>query len=162
MTTRLLLSAASGWLAVVSLAVTVRLPYRLRLRLPFAAAADRPLSFRPRLRLHYRLGYAIAGLAVVHGWLPMTRSIVGRAHAAGLQLATLALLLVLVEVGLGLVLRRRLQRARPTLRRIHFWVMTALLVLVATHIVLDSALLGTFHPAPAGLLPDAPAAAPAR
>ncbi len=125
---RLLLTGASGWLLVLLLALTVRLAYRHR---------------RP---WHYWVGYSIAGLTLVHSWMPMTPGLAGRAHKAGLEIATLAFLLVLIEVGLGLWLRRRGTPKRAALRRVHFWVMVGLCVLVAVHVGLDSALLGTFRP----------------
>lgn len=130
MTWRLPAIAASGWLLVAILAWTIRLPYR-RGR---------------RLRLHYWLGYAIAAMATVHGMAAMTRGIAGRAHALSLQLASLALLVALCEVGVGLWLRQRPER-RAEVRRVHFWIMVLLVGLVAVHVAMDSWLLGTFHPA---------------
>jgi hypothetical protein len=176
--------AASGWLLVVLLAATIRLPYRLRRRQrrplhwpwrpgpgprrrlarleprprrqPAAEAtarerwwrpgAPRWLPLPPGMRLHYWLGYAIAALAVVHGMGSMTRDIVGHAHAAGLKLASFALLAAVGEVGIGLWLRRPGgTRRRQLIRRLHFAVMTLLVALVAVHVALDSWLLGTFH-----------------
>ncbi|HVR08884.1 MAG TPA: hypothetical protein VMW75_12620 [Thermoanaerobaculia bacterium] len=137
-TARLPAIASSGWLLVALLAVTIRLPYRPRAR-P-SAALLRP----PRLRLHFWLGYAIAALALVHAMAAMTRGIVGRAHPAGLRLASLALLLAFGEVGIGLALRGRI-RSRATVRRLHFWVMALLVALVVIHVALDSWLLGTYH-----------------
>ncbi|HLX07661.1 MAG TPA: hypothetical protein VKY89_07335 [Thermoanaerobaculia bacterium] len=174
MTTRLLTIAASGWLLVALLTVTIRLPYRWRRRerrrhLPPAAgsaasapppgssprpapeACRRRPSWLPRagaaagLFLHYWLGYAIAALALVHGMASMTRGIAGRAHPLGLQLASLALLAALGEVAIGLQLRRqRTPWSRAAVRRVHFWVMALLVALVAAHVALDSRLLGTF------------------
>jgi hypothetical protein len=150
MTSRLPAIAASGWLLVALLAMTIVLPYRLRRHRPQArrspALPASPVGpARPkRLRLHYWLGYAIAGLALVHGTASMTRGIVGRAHPAGLRLASLALLVAFGQVGIGLWLRGKSGR-RATVRRIHFWVMAALVALVVLHVALDSWLLGTFH-----------------
>ncbi len=98
------------------------------------------------MRLHYWLGYAIAALALFHGMGSMTRGIVRHAHAAGLKLASLALLAAIGEVGIGLWLRRPgSARRRQLIRRLHFAVMTLLVALVAVHVALDSWLLGTFH-----------------
>jgi hypothetical protein len=130
--------AASGWLLVALLAVTIWLPHRPRAR-P-SGARLRP----PRLRLHYWLGYGFAVLALVHTMFARTRGIVGRAHPTGLRLASLALMLALCEVGIGLLLRGRV-RSRPAVRRLHFWVMALLVALVVVHVALDSWLLGTFH-----------------
>jgi cytochrome b561 len=143
MIARLLAIAASGWLLVALLAVTIRLPYRRRGR----RRRNQEPAALPRLaglRWHYWLGYAIAALALVHGMASMTRGIAGRAHPAGLRLASLALLVALCEVAIGLTLRGRVQ-GRAALRRLHFWVMAALVVLVAVHVALDSWLLGTFR-----------------
>ena len=144
--------AASGWLLVALLASTIALPYRLRRRRPSLMhrppALAEPPPARPagrrRLRLHYWLGYAIAALAMVHGMASMTRSIAGRAHPAGLKLASLALLVAFGQVGIGLWLRGK-SGGRAAVRRIHFWVMAALVALVALHVALDSWLLGTFR-----------------
>ena len=155
MTSRRLAIAASGWLLVAILAVTIALPYRLRRRLPqprrSPAAPAPPVPVGPvgparpkRLRLHYWLGYAIAGLALVHGMASMTRGIAGRAHSAGLWLASVAMLVAFCQVGIGLWLRGK-SGPRAAIRRIHFWVMAALVALVVLHVALDSWLLGTFH-----------------
>jgi hypothetical protein len=143
MTSRLLTIAASGWLLVALLAVTIRLPYRLRGgqgRKPRPAALPRPAG----LRLHYWLGYAIAALALFHGMASMTRAVAGRAHPAGLRFASLALLVALCEVAIGLTLRGKVQD-RAAVRRLHYWMMAVLVALVVVHVALDSLLLGTFH-----------------
>jgi hypothetical protein len=150
LTTRLLLTAATGWTLMALLAVTIRLPYRLRRPAVFGTPDGTRQGVAPgarrRLRWHFWLGYGIAGLALLHGWISMTRPIVGRAHHGGLRLAVLALLLALLEVGLGLWLRRRLDGGRRRLlRRIHFWAMATLVALVVVHVALDSFLLGTFR-----------------
>jgi cytochrome b561 len=158
MTSRLLAIAASGWLLVALLSVTIALPYRLRRRRPRpwrSPAPPAPLmpavlpapprrAQQGRLRFHYWLGYAIAALALVHGMASMTRGIAGRAHPAGLKLASVALLVAFWQVGLGLWLRGKSGR-RAAGRRLHFWVMAALVALVVLHVALDSWLLGTFH-----------------
>jgi hypothetical protein len=145
MTSRLLLTAVSGWFLVLLLAATIRLPYRLREPL---LAGIRAFAPRQRLRFHYWLGYGIAVLTLGHSFVPMTPLIAGRATRIGRELASLAMLLVLLEVALGLWLRRRSLRRPVTLRRVHFWVMIGLVALVVVHVGLDSSLLGTFRPAP--------------
>jgi len=150
MSSRLLAIAASGWLLVALLAVTIQIPYRQRrrrVRQPRRSARPAWQAWPARwagLRLHYWLGYAIAVLALVHAMAAMTRGIAGRAHPAGLRLASLALLVALGEVGIGLWLRGKPQH-RAAVRRIHFWVMTVLVALIVIHVALDSWLLGTFH-----------------
>jgi cytochrome b561 len=152
MISRLPAIAASGWLLVALLALTIALPYRLRRRrpplhrppVPPAPPPPARPAGRRRLRFHYWLGYAIAALALAHGTASMTRGIAGRAHPAGLKLASLALLVSFGQVGIGLWLRGKSGR-RATVRRIHFWVMAALVALVVLHVALDSWLLGTFH-----------------
>jgi hypothetical protein len=80
MTGRLLAIAASGWLLLALLALTIALPYYLRRRrLRLWRSPLPPEPARPgRLRFHYWLGYAIAALALVHGMASMTRGIAGR------------------------------------------------------------------------------------
>jgi predicted small integral membrane protein len=53
----------------------------------------------------------------------------------------------LLVVFLATTIRRR-SRFREVLQRAHFWAMITLTALVAVHIVLDSAALGTFKPRP--------------
>jgi hypothetical protein len=144
MSPRLPAIAATGWLLVALLAVTIRIPYRLRRRQgPRRPAAPRWLS---GMRFHYWLGYAIAALALVHAMSSMTRGIAGHAHAAGLRLASLAVLAAIFEVGIGLCLRRPgSARQRQAIRRLHFAVMILLTALVSVHVALDSWLLGTYR-----------------
>lgn len=130
MTLRLLVTAASGWLLVLLLALTIRIPYRSRPRMPW----------------HYRLGYGIGALTLAHGWAPMTPAIVRHADRAGLGIATAAFLLVLLEIAFGLWLRRRPEPKQGLPRHVHFWIMAGIVALAAIHIGLDSSALGTFRP----------------
>ena len=55
----------------------------------------------------------------------------------GLWLATVALLVMLWQIAIGLLLRNPTQSNRRELRRAHFWTMASMAVLVVMHIVLN-------------------------
>ncbi len=138
----LVLTGVSGWVLVLLLPLTIALPFLLRRRKQHTS--DEGLR-GGRWRLHYRLGYVIAALAVAHAVVPTSTGLALRVNAAGLYLATAALLLVLVQVFVGLLLREPSLRNRPTMRRWHFWGMAGIVALALGHIALNSVLL---HGAP--------------
>lgn len=138
----LVLTGASGWVLVLLLPLTIALPFVLRRRTR-RTADEGPAG--GRWRLHYWLGYGIAALAAAHAVVPTSTGLALRANAAGLYLATAALLLVFIQVFVGLLLREPSLRNRPVMRRWHFWGMAGIVVLALGHIALNSVLL---HGAP--------------
>ncbi|MGD0191460.1 MAG: hypothetical protein ABSD74_12030 [Rhizomicrobium sp.] len=114
-------TASTGWLAVVLLASGVSIPYLSRRSL--------------RLWPHYWLGILIPAGAIWHASIPMSAGHVDGYDQAGLWLATLALVVMFWQVGLGLTLRVTKGPERCGLRRVHFWTMIGLVVLVVLHIV---------------------------
>ena len=123
------LSAASGWLLLLLLAVTIALPYLLR---------RRPGAFPRRMRPHFWAGFAVPVLTVAHLAPSMTSPWIRTVDAVGLDLASLALLLVLLQVALGARLRRP-RTGRRALRRAHLATMLGIVVLVAGHVALNAA-----------------------
>jgi hypothetical protein len=131
---------ASGWGLVTVLALTAWLPFALR-RVARAPGVGDPL------RPHYAVGGLIVVLAWAHGWVSMAGGVARRGDGTGLQLATMALLLILVETGLGLFLRARGGGSRATLRTGHRAVAWVLGALVLGHVALDTRLLEPGSPA---------------
>jgi hypothetical protein len=133
----LYVSGMSGWVLVLLLPLAIALPFLLR-RGKTGIHDQRPLV--QRLRSHYRLGYAIAALAVIHAWIATGTGLALRANTTGVYLATGALFLVFAQVFLGLLLREPRLRRRRVLRRRHFWDMAGIVSLALGHIALNSVL----------------------
>jgi hypothetical protein len=137
---RFLLVSATGWVAVLAVGIETALPYMLRETLchPAARASAESLPVRlPNLRArmwpHYWLGYALVALVLVHTSF-VTGSAMGRADATGICAATLALCLMFLQLGLGLILKSGVSN-QPQMRRRHFWGMIGLVGLVLTHLL---------------------------
>ena len=75
---------------------------------------------------------------ILYPFLLMSAGLAGRVNAAGLYLATVALLLIFVQVLLGRRLRWPKLSLRRVVRRWHFWVMVGIVVFVLGHIALNS------------------------
>jgi hypothetical protein len=132
-----LFTAVSGWVLGVLIATTIGLPYLLRgAPPPVAHGSERP-SVLERMRPHFWLGCAIAPLTFVHLWPAMSGGWVRQVDALGLYLASLAFLLTIVQVFLGLQLRD--ERSRP--RRRHFWTMAGIAGLAVGHAGINGAAL---------------------
>jgi hypothetical protein len=133
-----LLISATGWAAVFALGVEIALPYLLKNRSHPALSPDNrpssrpPLSFRQRLWPHYWIGYVLAVLILIHSSAVMGPTM-ARSDPAGIWAATLALGLVLMQIAVGLVLKSGSVSQRA-LRRVHFWSMLSLTVLVVVHL----------------------------
>jgi hypothetical protein len=120
-------SATSGWVLLALLAVTIALPYLLR---------RRPGAFLRRMRPHFWAGFAVPVLTLAHLAPSMASPWIRTVNVAGLDLASLALLLVLAQVALGARLRRA-RTGRRSLRRAHLATMLGIAVLVAGHVALN-------------------------
>jgi hypothetical protein len=131
------ITSISGWLLIVLLIVTIAYPYLLR-----RGILGPVQPFLKRMRLHYWLGYSIAGILLFHTWIPMSARLAGRVNQVGLDLATGALFLVFAQVALGFNLSQPKLSIRRMMRRWHFAVMVGIVALVLGHIALDG---GTFQ-----------------
>jgi hypothetical protein len=135
-------TSASGRIACLLTAVGILLPYLLRptrvsQALGFAPRHDLP--YLRRMWPHYWTGYLSLGLSFYHAWVSMAFGRIPRTSLAGLWLATFALFLLFVQLLLGLVLQKA--RGAPAIaRRLHFWSMVEIFVLVLAHIALNGSL----------------------
>lgn len=128
----LLFTVISGWLLTSIFAGTALLPWAVK-RNP-----------RSMFRWHFLIGYALPALALAHTWPFMARGWAGRVNSTGLYAATLAFLLLFLQLGIGLQLRK--MRGRAQLRRIHFAGMAAIAGLILVHISLNSIMVGPWLP----------------
>ena len=134
---------AIGWLSVLLLGVIIALPYLLA----FGFGANGSSSsgfFRPPLRpmaFHYWLAPLVALGSFVHAWIPMSSHRMPRTNFDGLWLATAALGLILLQLGLGVVLRFARRGAPNLLRRTHFTLMVGITALVLLHLWMNSPLI---------------------
>jgi cytochrome b561 len=132
-----ILSALTGWLAAIVLCVGAALPFVLRR----TSGGDK--TFAERLRLHYWLGFSIPAITFLHAWIPMSAGMARGVNATGLWLATVALLLMLIQIAWGVALRTAARAGRTAgrnaARKTHFWMMTVIAALSAVHVILDRA-----------------------
>lgn len=125
----LLFTSTSGWVAALLLAFTSLVPWIVR---PETVS---------RLRLHFWAAYALAPLCLVHSWPAMSEGWIRKAAGTGLNMASGAFLLIVAQVGLGLLLRSARGRERLRLRRIHLLAMIAVVALSGGHVAFNSVLL---------------------
>jgi hypothetical protein len=121
-------SIASGWLLVSLFAVTSLLPW---------AIARNPAA---GFRWHFSIGRAMAPIALLHSWPAMSNGWTMRAGQAGIYAASLALLMLFAQAGLGLRLRGSRGLDRRRLRRVHFGAMAILAGLIGVHVGFNSVL----------------------
>ena len=134
------LAGTGGWLAVILLGTVAVLPYllrRTRLSVGLGMAPVSNGSYLRRMWPHYWLAYAATGLSVVHAWALMSKGRALRTGAAGLYMATAALLLLLLQIVMGLSLQQKDLTGRRSVRQWHFWTMAGVLALVGAHIWLN-------------------------
>lgn len=137
-----LIVSISGFLALFLILFTLALPYVLRAQA--RRGGSRAIAAWQRMHLHYWIGYAVLTLSVVHMYMAMGAGVAHRTNMLGLDLATLGLLLILVQVMLGVGLHSAGSSARSGLRRLHFVIMTGIVATVLAHLVLNSFLLQEF------------------
>jgi hypothetical protein len=131
-------TAASGWIASILICAAILIPYMLRRNRLNGVLLTRGESTAPfliRLRAHYWIGYFVTGLSFAHAWVPMRSGYMKRSDIQGLWFATVALLLLFLQVLLGLTLRAPQIPNRRSLRSLHFWGMAAIVTLVGAHIL---------------------------
>ncbi|HEX3472616.1 MAG TPA: hypothetical protein VHT28_15655 [Silvibacterium sp.] len=123
--------ALSGWAAVMIFASGLAMPYLLRRM----AGAGTP--YLRRMWPHYWLGYLAFLVSFAHSWLTMSSGNLSGMSTPGLWLATIALLVMLWQIAVGLLLRNPTQSDRRILRRTHFWTMASVAGLIVAHIALN-------------------------
>lgn len=128
----------AGRVATALCVLVIALPYvlrRNRLSRGLGLAQDAAPYLR-RLWPHFRLGYAILALSVLHAG--SVGRAMGRANGTGIWAATAAFFLLLFEIVWGLSLKDEALAGRRRLRRIHFWTMAAFVVTLAVHLWLNA------------------------
>ncbi len=124
-----LVTSISGFFAGYLVLYTALLPYLLR-----AAGGPRGMT------LHYCIGYLVFGVLMVHMFVSMQAGMAKGTDLTGLNLATGALFLVMLQVMLGTTLMAGGPKARP-LRVMHFSLMLGIVGLSVVHVARNSALL---------------------
>jgi hypothetical protein len=132
-----------GWLSAFMLGITIALPYLPAVgsgtNARFAPGVFR-LPFR-RMAVHYWLAPLVALGSFVHAWIPMASHHMPHTNYEGLWLATIALGLIFVQLGLGMVLRFTRFGTPKLLRRTHFTLMLGITALVLLHLWMNSPLI---------------------
>lgn len=133
--------ALSGWAGVMFFGSGLVMPYLLR-RVPGAGTRPPTTPYLQRMWPHYWLGYLAFTASFVHSWLAMRRGDMRGINTSefktgGVWIATLALLIILWQIAVGLMLRNPTQSNRRALRRTHFWTMALVAALIVVHIALN-------------------------
>ena len=124
-------TAFSGWSGVLLFGSGLAMPYMLR-RSPGAKA-----PYLRRIWLHYWLGYLTFFASFAHAWFAMRSGNIGGLNMSGVWIATVALLVILWQILVGLLLRDPAQSNRGALRRLHFWTMALVAGLIVLHVALN-------------------------
>ena len=119
-------------LATLLCVLAIALPYALRNGRKLGLAQEHARPYLNRLWPHFWVGYTILALSTVHAGTVMNA--MRSANSSGILAATAAFFLLLLEVGLGLILKERSLAARKTLRRLHFWTMAAFMAALVMHL----------------------------
>ena len=132
------ITSITGWLLIFLLAVIIAYPFLLR-----SGVLGPVQPFLKRMRIHYWLGYGITGIVLVHAWVPMSARLAGHVNPFGLDLATGAFFLVIIQVIVGRSLSQPTLKQRGIIRQWHLWIMISLLLLVIGHLLLNSGTIQT-------------------
>jgi hypothetical protein len=124
-------SAFSGWAGVLLFGSGLAMPYLLR-RLPGAK-----MPYLRRMWPHYWLGYLALFVSFAHAWFAMRSGGMRGMNLSGVWIATVALVVILWQIGVGLLLRDLIQSNRRALRRLHFWTMALVAGLIFVHVALN-------------------------
>ena len=124
-------TAFSGWTGALLFGSGLAMPYLFR-RLP---GAKRPNL--GRMWPHYWLGYLALLASFAHAWLAMRGGNMHGMNLTGVWIGTVALVVILWQVGVGLLLRHPVQANRRTLRRLHFCTMALVAGLIVVHVALN-------------------------
>lgn len=124
-------NALSGWLGVMLFGSGLIMPYLLR------GVSGIKTPYLRRLWPHYWLGYLTLLVSSAHAWLAMRSGNMRGINPTGVWIATIALLIMIWQVAVGLILQDPTQSNRRKLRRIHFWTMTLVAGFIVVHIALN-------------------------
>ncbi len=124
-------NALTGWTGVMLFGSGLAMPYLLR-RMPKAR-----LPYLQRMWPHYRLGYLAFFVSFAHAWFAMRGGNMRGINSPGVWIATIALLVILWQIVVGLMLKNPTQSSRRALRRLHFWTMALVAGLIVLHIALN-------------------------
>jgi hypothetical protein len=135
-----------GWLSTALLAAVIAIPYlnrvNIRGRRP-AGNSPAPLPLLP-LWPHYWLALALAALSSWHAGPALRAGRISPSLTNGLWLATIALVLLVLQLAVGAALRYGDPGSSALVRRIHFVLMAVIVILVLAHIWLNSRFLHSF------------------
>ena len=134
-----LITSVSGFASLLLVLLTLALPYVLRAQA--RGAGSQAAAIWQRMQAHYWIGYAILALTSLHMFLSMQAGMARGTSALGLELASLGLLLIALQVMLGINLKEATGIGKTGLRRVHFVTMLAIVASIAVHLTLNSALL---------------------
>jgi hypothetical protein len=124
-------NALSGWAGIMLFGSGLIMPYLLR------GVSGAKTPYLRRLWPHYWLGYLAFIVSSSHAWLAMRSGNMRGIDSSGVWIATIALLIMLLQVAVGLMLRNPTQSNRRTLRRIHFLTMTFVAGFIVAHVALN-------------------------
>src|SRR5271165_1766793 len=124
-------TALSGWAGVLLFGSGLAMPYLLR-RSPSAKA-----PYPRRMWPHYWLGYLTFFVSFAHAWFAMRSGNMRGMNLSGVWIATVALIVMLWQIVVGLLLRDPAQSKRRALRRLHFWTMALVAGLIVLHVFLN-------------------------
>jgi hypothetical protein len=122
-------------IAVVLCVLVIALPYRLRRR-QLGSVRSTAVPYLRRLWPHFWVGYTILALATIRAGTVMPA--MRRADRAGIQAATVAFLVLLFEIALGLNLKERELSGRQFLRQLHFTTMVVFVIALIAHLWLNA------------------------
>jgi len=131
-----------GWLSVALLGLVIALPFFGR----SLAGTNKAAPGAKRMMFHYWLAPAVALGSFVHAWIPMASGHMPRTSFSGLWIATLALGMILLQLGVGLALRYAGKDSARLLIRIHLTVMFFISALVLIHLWMNSPLFANASP----------------
>ena len=101
-------------------------------------SANSVRSTRPRMLAgHMVIGIALAPLAFAHAWFSMKTPHVRETSAAGLWVATFALLLVIAQALIGMSMLRLGESQGTGFRRLHLAMAIMLITLAGVHMALN-------------------------
>jgi len=129
-----------GWISTALLAAAIAIPYLSSVLVRGSRRADGSSSPTPLLPLwpHYWLAVILASVSLWHAWPALRAGHILPSLTNGLWLATIALVLLVIQLAVGAALRYLGPGPSALVRRAHFVLMTAIVILVLAHIWLNS------------------------